>query len=1264
MTRPTTIFCFCRCGIIELALHFVVDAAARNQLACHDVAHKILNRSELVRQHDDQGREADAMAAPDRLCAPAPAASSARDTLAGAESSLDVQRATSLFIFAGIACAVAWMLRSMDFANSLRNNRSPNTTPRSSFAHHHRSSAGISINVGASSGSSSAASISPSAAGPARSSPHGSRRASAADLLQRTAITNAYASRAAVELDETASTGSDSAHAVSSPVSVGSARSSLTGSDPPRGSNFKVVIRVRPPLPRELHGDRPFQNVIHVDADGHVLTVSENLSAVSSAGGGGAGGSSGAAAGAAAGAGGGGGAASSGGGGGGGGGADVLDGSGRGGDLEASGGGGGGGDALVSLGAAYGSHVFSFDHVYDQHCTQRVVYENTAKAVVESSLEGYNATIFAYGQTGTGKTYTMEGFNSGSGSVEERGIIPRAIEQIFAHITSNASARMRFLVRASYLQIYNESISDLLKPERSNLTIREDKKRGVFVEGLSEWVVRSPEEIYGLMERGGAMRATGSTKMNEISSRSHAVFIIIAEQSRTSYVDSKGNDLSPEEFTSLVNAYQARSGGAAASGGPNGGVALHPKLESMIRQSFKVGKLNLVDLAGSERVRLSGATGQRLEESKKINQSLSALGNVISALTDARGRQHIPYRDSKLTRILEDSLGGNCKTTMMAMISPALESITESLSTLKFANRAKHIKNEARVNEDLDQKSLLRKYERELKRLRAELEEKSRNVVDKRRLLELDEQRRRAEEDKMAAIRALEERSREFMREKEEKKKLEQRISMLMSQMLMNSQRRQQSGPGLVVAEDGTPSFLSAAGAQPSSMLTLDPHGDGSVAFDAEDPLIREVIKEHQDRIRKEYECRLADLEKERESIEEEKAQVDRYKQLLLKQRDIMIALTQRLNERDEQITALQDELDAYDRHQKELEEKLDEKTAHLIHLQRVTMEQGGPATDWNVARPETAGTAPRPELLLTCKQFRPHAETTVNSAVGASSSLLSATEKIHELQALLEAQGSDQQRLAKELEDVKAEKVSVEFLLRDRLEKLVQVEMEARLKAMAWNQQQHAQEQQQRLQRQLEVLELENRRLRETPPKDQEQLALQARCETLVKERRAVQTIMEQKIKTLVHAIGEASEATFQTAGGAEQLGDAAKWLAKEVHALQRLVNASIVALRNAESNQATHNQLGLTSGSSSSNSSSKSAASSESARDPRALAGEKLAVTSAPSPASTASVASASASAYASPSPPSGVMASALSVDELIQQRRAQLQRERQAL
>ncbi|KAJ1402313.1 P-loop containing nucleoside triphosphate hydrolase protein, partial [Ochromonadaceae sp. CCMP2298] len=334
-----------------------------------------------------------------------------------------------------------------------------------------------------------------------------------------------------------------------------------------RQTNFKVVIRVRPPLPRELGGDVPFQNIVAVDDREQVITVSENLDA-------------------------------------------VLDEEGQ----------------VVANPGPYTTHTFVFDYVYDQTCTQRQVYETTAKPVVDCALQGYNATIFAYGQTGTGKTFTMEGFNR-DGGIEARGIIPRAIEQIFGHIQKFASPRMRFLVRASYLQIYNEQISDLLKPERSNLTIREDKRRGVYVEGLSEWVVRSPAEIYGLMERGGAIRATGETKMNELSSRSHAVFIVIAEQSETTY-DMK-------------------------------------QLESHVRQSFKVGKLNLVDLAGSERVRLSGATGQRLEESKQINRSLAALGNVISALTEAKSRAHIPYRDSKLTRMLEDSLGGNCKTTMV-----------------------------------------------------------------------------------------------------------------------------------------------------------------------------------------------------------------------------------------------------------------------------------------------------------------------------------------------------------------------------------------------------------------------------------------------------------------------------------------------------------------------------------------------------------------------------------------------------------------------
>ena len=166
------------------------------------------------------------------------------------------------------------------------------------------------------------------------------------------------------------------------------------------------------------------------------------------------------------------------------------------------------------------------------------------------------------------------------------------------------------MVRTSYLQIYNEYISDLLRTERTNLHIREDKKKGVYVEGLSEWAVRTPNEIYSLMQKGASSRTTAATKMNDVSSRSHAIFIIIVEQ--MNQTDEDGN-------------------------------------QNEVPQQIKVGKLNLVDLAGSERVRVTGATGKRLEECKKINQSLSALGNVIAALTDAKGnRNHVPYRDSKV----------------------------------------------------------------------------------------------------------------------------------------------------------------------------------------------------------------------------------------------------------------------------------------------------------------------------------------------------------------------------------------------------------------------------------------------------------------------------------------------------------------------------------------------------------------------------------------------------------------------------------------
>ena len=235
-------------------------------------------------------------------------------------------------------------------------------------------------------------------------------------------------------------------------------------------------------------------------------------------------------------------------------------------------------------------HTFSFDYVYGEDSSQKFIYENTAKSAVLSVLEGYNATLLAYGQTGTGKTYTMEGFSSGLND-PQKGIIPRSMEEIYRYIESSSNKSKTFMVRASYLQIYNEIITDLLKKEMSSLQIREDKKKGIFVEGLSEWVVKSPHDIYNLMKDGMRNRATASTKMNDVSSRSHAIFIIIVEQMR---------DISDEEQNNLDKSKRID-----------------------IAKEIKVGKLNLVDLAGSERVRVTGATGKRLEESKSINQSLS-----------------------------------------------------------------------------------------------------------------------------------------------------------------------------------------------------------------------------------------------------------------------------------------------------------------------------------------------------------------------------------------------------------------------------------------------------------------------------------------------------------------------------------------------------------------------------------------------------------------------------------------------------------------
>ncbi|CDQ85595.1 unnamed protein product [Oncorhynchus mykiss] len=323
---------------------------------------------------------------------------------------------------------------------------------------------------------------------------------------------------------------------------------------------------------------------------------------------------------------------------------------------------------------------FTFDAVYDFESKQSDIYDDTVRPLVDSVLQGFNGTIFAYGQTGTGKTYTMLGMPTDN----ERGIIPNSFNHIFTQISR--SQNQQYLVRASYLEIYREEVRDLLCKDNKKLDLKENPDSGVYVKDLSSVVTKNVMELEHVMNIGDESRSVGFTNMNERSSRSHAIFMITVECSE------KGADG---------------------------------------EDHIRVGKLNMVDLAGSERQSKTGAKGERLKEATKINLSLSALGNVISALVDGKST-HIPYRDSKLTRLLQDSLGGNAKTVMVATLGPASKHYEESLTTLRYANRAKNIKNKPKINED-PKDALLREFQEEIARLKAQLEERGTLAKERRR---------------------------------------------------------------------------------------------------------------------------------------------------------------------------------------------------------------------------------------------------------------------------------------------------------------------------------------------------------------------------------------------------------------------------------------------------------------------------------------------------------------------------------------------------
>nr|XP_043615311.1 kinesin-like protein KIN-4A [Erigeron canadensis]XP_043615312.1 kinesin-like protein KIN-4A [Erigeron canadensis] len=349
-----------------------------------------------------------------------------------------------------------------------------------------------------------------------------------------------------------------------------------------------------------------------------------------------------------------------------------------------------------------GTHSFTFDHVYGSTGTvSSAMFEECVAPLVDGLFQGYNATVLAYGQTGSGKTYTM---GSGSKDASQTGLIPQAMNALFNKIET-LKHQIDFQLHVSFIEILKEEVRDLLDPNSSNkseitngqtgkvnipgkppIQIRENSNGVITLAGSTECSVQTLKEMADCLEHGSLSRATGSTNMNNQSSRSHAIFTITVEQIRKgSSGDNSSNDAMGDEYLCA--------------------------------------KLHLVDLAGSERAKRTGSDGMRFKEGVHINKGLLALGNVISALGDEKKRKegaHVPYRDSKLTRLLQDSLGGNSRTVMIACVSPADINAEETLNTLKYANRARNIQNKPVVNRDPMSSEMLR-MRQQLECLQAEL---------------------------------------------------------------------------------------------------------------------------------------------------------------------------------------------------------------------------------------------------------------------------------------------------------------------------------------------------------------------------------------------------------------------------------------------------------------------------------------------------------------------------------------------------------------
>ena len=316
---------------------------------------------------------------------------------------------------------------------------------------------------------------------------------------------------------------------------------------------------------------------------------------------------------------------------------------------------------------------YTFDHIFSPDNSNADIFDSVIKSKVIESMQGFHGTIFTYGQTSSGKTYTMNGTQS------QPGIIPQSIYFCFDSIQHHFTNR-EFLIRVSYLEVYNEQVKDLLNTEPSLIKIQYDSKLGTVLSGVKEQVVLNSQQVIALLKAGEAHRHVGNTDMNEKSSRAHTILKLIIESKQR---------------------------------------------EDAADTPVRVSVLNLVDLAGSENAKMTNSMGDRAREAKCINQSLLTLSLIIQRLSKEKSstthKQYLPYRDSKLTRLLQSSLSGSARIAIICTVSPTLQCVEESHNTLKFAARAKSIKTSANINEMMDDKTLLRAYKIEIHSLKARL---------------------------------------------------------------------------------------------------------------------------------------------------------------------------------------------------------------------------------------------------------------------------------------------------------------------------------------------------------------------------------------------------------------------------------------------------------------------------------------------------------------------------------------------------------------